>query len=34
MTPPPEDQRGGHAVSIIDLEHDGEYYTKCLRRNK
>ena len=34
MTPPPIDQRGGHAVAIIDFEHDGEYYTKCLRRNK
>lgn len=34
MTPPPEDQRQGHIVAIIDLEHDGEYYTKCLRRNK
>lgn len=34
MTPPPEDQRGGHAIGLIDLEHDGEFYTHCLRRNK
>ncbi len=34
MTPPPEGQRGGHVVSILDFDHDGAYYTNCLRRNK
>lgn len=34
MTPPPVDQRKGHPEGITDLEHDGSYYTNCLRRNK
>jgi len=34
MIPPPEDQRGGHVVSILDFDNDGAYYTKKLRRNK
>lgn len=34
MTPPPEDQRHGHDIGIIDFEHDSEFYTNCLRRNK
>lgn len=34
MTPPPEDQRHGHDAGIIDFEHDGAFYTHCLRRNK
>ena len=34
MTPPPEDQRQGHDVGIIDFDNDGAFYTHALRRNK
>lgn len=34
MELPPEEQRQGHNIGILDIDNGSEIYTHCLRRNK
>lgn len=34
MTPPPEDNRGGHSALVFDLNNDSSIYTGVIRRNR